>query len=149
MDRACRANWGREDDYLGGLVDVEGRPFPVYHVYRMYAGMSGQMRVATEGNNRTLACLASRSDGRWEVLLGSVAQGSRKVVLELQGLGTQPLQPEVQFISNTNLGEPLAASDIPVLKKYSWERQASMLRITLDEVAENQAYHVVLRPGER
>ena len=149
VDRACRANWGREDDYLGGLVDADGRPFPVYHVYRLYAGMSGQTRVATEGNNRTIACLASRGDDVWEILLGSVAPGTRKVVLELQGLGTQPLQPEVRFIPNTNLDEPLAASDIPVLEKYSCERQASMLRITLDEVAENQAYHVVLRPAER
>ncbi len=149
MDRACRANWGREDDYLGGLVDVEGRPFPVYHVYRLYAATTGQTRVATAGNSRTIACLASRDEGRWEVLLGSVSKGSRNVVLELQGLGTQPLQPEVRFIPNTNLGESLAASDIPVLKKYSWEREASSLRITLDDVAENQAYHVVLRPAER
>ena len=146
---ACRANWGREDDYLGGLVDADGHPFPVYHAYRLYAGMTGQTRVATEGNNRTIACLASRDEGRLEVLLGSVAQGSRKVVLELQGLGTQPLQSEVRFIPNTNLDEPLAASDIPVLKQYSCERHASMLRVTLDNVAENQAYHVVLRPAGR
>ena len=65
VDRACRANWGREDDYLGGLVDADGCPFPVYHVYRLYAGMGGQTRVATEGNSRTIACLASRAQGRW------------------------------------------------------------------------------------
>jgi len=34
VDRACRANWGKADDYLDGLITPNGETLPVYHGYR-------------------------------------------------------------------------------------------------------------------
>ena len=42
VDRACRANWGRQDDYLGGIITSSGEPLPVYHAYRYYGSTKGQ-----------------------------------------------------------------------------------------------------------
>ncbi|MBN2473145.1 MAG: hypothetical protein JXB62_00955 [Pirellulales bacterium] len=41
VDRACRANWGKTDDYLGGIVTRDHQPHPVYHVYRWYGQTKG------------------------------------------------------------------------------------------------------------
>ena len=145
VDRACRANWGREDDYLGGLVNAQGQPFPVYHAYRFYGATKGQTRVASEGNSKTLACLASRAADHCELLLGSIAKGTNRVVLELHGLEVRPYQAEASVLPATNLDRPLLRAELPAAHPVALERTDTGLRLAFDQVEENQAYRIVLR----
>lgn len=144
VERACRANWGDEDDYLGGIVTPKGEPYPVYHVYRLYAAAKGQTRVESSGNSKSLACLASKSADRREILLGSVEKSARPVTLELKERAMPKYNVQVRLIPNTNLDKPLADAEIPAFKDFTVEQQGETLRINLPKVEENQAYHVVL-----
>ena len=143
VDRACRANWGKEDDYLGGIITSSGDPLPVYHAYRYYGSTRDQTRVAISGNDEAIAALASKSADRYEILLGSIAKTPVAVTLTLKGLpGNTAL--EVRLIPASNLETPLSASNIPLVKNYSIRRGKDSLRITLGRVEENQAYHLRL-----
>ena len=144
VDRACRANWDGADDYLGGIVTTQGEPYPVYHAYRWYAAAKGQTRVEVTGNGPVLACLASKTEGRREVLVGSIQKGFVAVTLELKDGALKDYQIEVRRLPNANLDTPLAEADIPAFKDFKLERQANGLRLTLPQVQENEAYRVVL-----
>jgi len=145
VDRACRANWGHADDYLGGIVTTKGEPYPVYHAYRWYAAAKGQTRVETTGNGKDLACLAGKADGRREVLVGSIRKGFTAVTLELKDVSLKGWQVSVHRLANANLEAPLAEADIPACKDFKTEKQADGLRVTLPRVEENEAYRVVLK----
>jgi len=143
VERACRANWGHEDDYLGGIVTPKGEPYPVYHVYRWYGATKGQTRVAAEGNGKELACLAAKQENGATVLLGSLCKGARKVTLELRGLGLKDFTLSVQRIPGTELDKPLAEAEIPAYKEHKLEQGAEAVTVTLENVAENEAYRLV------
>ena len=147
VDRACRANWGKADDFLGGIVNAQGEPFPVYHVYRLYAGTKGQTRVAVEGNSKTVACLASQGKDHREVLLGSVAKTTGSVVLKLQGLGGEKLEPELRVIPATNLDAIMPQAEFPLVRDFALEQKDGAWQLTIPTVEENQAYHLILRPA--
>jgi len=146
VDRACRANWGKADDYLGGIVTPQGEPYPVYHAYRWYAAAKGQTRVETAGNSKTLACLASAGEGRREVLLGNTEKDSHEVALELKEPGLKDSFPklEVWRIPGTGLDQPLAAADIPACRNFVVDKKEDILTVGLPHVEENQAYLLVL-----
>jgi hypothetical protein len=146
VDRACRANWGNADDYLGGIVTPKGEPYPVYHAYRLYAQAKGQTRVEVVGNGKTLAALASKDKDRCEIILGSIQKGVVPVTLELKGLGAAKLKAEARLIPATNLDAPLADKDLPIAD-CGLTIADSQVRITLQKVEENQAYHIVLTKG--
>jgi hypothetical protein len=143
VDRACRANWGGADDYLGGLVTPKGEPYPAYYAYRWYAAAKGQTRVESTGNNKVIAVLASKSGGRREILLGSVQKGARAVVLELKDASLQNAVLTIRKLPNSDLDKPLANAEIPVFKDFTSEKLASGVRITLPKVEENDAYLLV------
>lgn len=144
VERACRANWGKADDYLGGIVTPKGEPYPVYHACRWYAAAKGQTRVETGGNSRTLACLASKAEGRREVLVGSLDKAARAVVLELKDAELTGYKAEVRVLLNSDLDKPLAEKDVPMCKDAQTEVIPGGLRVTLPKVQENEAYYVVL-----
>lgn len=145
VDRACRANWGKEDDYLGGIITSAGAPLPVYHAYRYYGLTKGQTRVASEGNDDAIAALGSKSDDHYEILLGSTAQAPAKVTLILKGLPANTADVQVRLIPASSLETPLTTERLPLVTDYSIGRRADGLRITLGLVEENQAYHLWLR----
>ena len=144
VDRACRANWGKADDYLGGIVDEKSAPYPVYNVYRWYGSTRDQTRVATEGNSATLSCLASKDDVHREILLGSVSTAARAVNLELRHTGLEKYKLTVQLIPNTNLDAPAGPNAVLDIKDYKMADENGVISISLDKVEENQAYRIVL-----
>ena len=147
VDRACRANWGKADDYLGGIITTNGQTLPVYHAYRAYGSTKDQTRVATEGNDSTLAALGSKTRDRCEVLLGSISKAPTQVALVLKGLPMNNPKFQVRLLPATNLEVPLAAENIPLVKDYPIERSNDgSVRLTFGRVEENQAYHLVLTP---
>jgi xylan 1,4-beta-xylosidase len=145
VDRACRANWGKQDDYLGGIITPSGEPLPVYHAYRYYGLTKGQMRAASEGNDDAIAALGSKSDDHYEVLLGSTANAPTKVTLDLKGLPANTADVQVRLIPASSLETPLTAENVPLVTDYSIGRGEDGLRITLGRVEENQVYHLRLR----
>jgi len=144
VERACRANWGKEDDYLGGIVTTKGEPYPVYHAYRWYAAAKGQDRAATYGNTRVLACLASKNAEGAQIIVGSICPAEIPVVLELKQLGMKDFKLAVHVLPNANLDKPLAEAEIPACKDVTTEQQGDVLRVKLPKVAENEAYRIVL-----
>ena len=146
VDRACRANWGKEDDYLGGIITTTGEPLPVYHAYRYYGSTKGQTRVVSEGNDNVIAALGSKMRDRYEILLGSIAKTPANVTLDLKGLAMNSPKLEVRFVPATNLDVPLTAGNIPLVTNYTTEHPDGGLRITLRRVGENQAYQILLSP---
>jgi hypothetical protein len=125
-------------------VTPKAQAYPVYHAYRWYAAARGQTRVTTTGNSKVLACLACKSDGRREIVLGSAQKGTQAVVLELKSLGMVDFRVEARVLPNTKLDAPLAEADIPVCKDVAIEKQADAVRITLPKVEEHEAYCIVL-----
>ena len=99
----------------------------------------GQTRVSCAGNDATLAALASKSAGRYEVLLGSVAPAATRVTLELKGLPPDA-KLQVRVLPATNLDVPLTAEHIPLATDYTTEPTQGGVRITLSRVEANQAY---------
>lgn len=144
VDRACRANWSREDDYLGGIITTASETLPVYHAYRLYGAAKGQTRVACAGNDSSIAALASQTSDCCEILLGSIAKNPGKVTLVLKGLSTNQPKIRVQLVPASNLLTPLAAEQLPLVTDYIIESDQNDLRLTLGRVEENQAYHVLL-----
>lgn len=145
VDRACRANWGGPDDYLGGLITPAGETLPVYHAYRFYGSTKGQMRVTTEGSDASIAALGSKTADRCEVLLGSVSEVATRVTLDLKGLPGDNPKIEVRLVRASNPEQPLAGGDIPLVKDFNPVRLGDGVRITLGRVEENQAYQILLR----
>ena len=98
VDRACRANWGHADDFLGGIITPKNEPYPAYHAYRYYGSTLGMERATVEGNNREMALLAHRSTDEkvTQLLLGSVAKGARRVTVELHNPPTEPFDLDVR-----------------------------------------------------
>jgi hypothetical protein len=144
VDRACRANWGHEDDILGGIVNAKGETHPVYHVYRLYAGLRQLAKVPCEGNDRWTACLAGKGPDRREVLVGSIARTPRPVTLVLKGL-PPTARLEVRHFPGMDLDAVATEAAIPILeekKGYSTSREDGALRIVLDPLEENQAAHI-------
>ncbi len=148
VDRACRANWGHEDDYLGGIVNKKGTPHPVYHAYRLYAGLRQHPCVPCEGSDAVMACLAGKGPDRREVLLGSIAKGPQEVHLVLKGLGLAPPRPEVRLIPVDDLEGAMKEDALVRLGNGDFEAkpEAGGIRIVLPKVEENQVYQVRL-PG--
>ena len=146
VDRACRANWGKADDYLGGLITATGEPLPVYHAYRYYGSTKGQTRVATEGNDAAMAALGSKTGNRCEILLGSIARTPTQVTLELKNLPMNNPKFQVRLVPASNLNVPLAADSISLVTDCATERNRGGWRITLGRVEENQAYQLLVSP---
>ncbi len=146
VDRACRANWGKEDDYLGGIITKDAEPLPVYHVYRYYGSTKGQIRVGTEGNDSSIAALGSKKGDHYEILLGSISKLPSNVQLELKGLPAKDFKVEGRLVPTLNLDAPLDEKNIPVFKDFKTKHETGVLRITIGRVEENQAYHFLLSP---
>jgi len=146
VDRACRANWGKEDDWLGGIVDEKGEPHPVYHAYRLYAGLRQHPRVPCEGSDAAMACLAGKGPDRREVLLGSIAREPQAVHVVLKGLGLGPGRPEVRLIPVDNLEGTMKEDGLLRLAEKDFEARpaAGGLRLVLPKVEENQVYQIRL-----
>jgi hypothetical protein len=146
VDRACRANWGKEDDYLGGIVDEKGEPHPVYHAYRLYAELRQRPRVPCEGSDAAMACLAGGGPDRREALVGSIAKGPQAVQVVLKGLGIAPGRPEVRLIPVDDLGGTMKEDGLLKLSEKDFEvkPEAGGLRLTLPKVEENQVYQIRL-----
>lgn len=145
VDGACRANWGREDDYLGGLVDASARPHPVYHAYRLYADLRTDLdRVPVDGSDPEMACLAGKEAARKEILLGSIAKDVRPVVLVLKGIGASGDRLTARRIPNTSLAGVLAEPLIPVLGEADYQKSAESgaVTITLPRVEPNEVYYI-------
>jgi hypothetical protein len=147
VDRACRANWGNEDDTLGGIVNAGGEPHPVYHVYRLYADLRQINKVPCEGNDRWMACLAGKGPDRKEILLGSIAKESRPVTLVLKGEGLTQAKLEIRRFAAADPVSIMPESAIPLMaeKEYRRSAEGGTLRITIDAIEENQAYHLRFR----
>ncbi|HEY3324043.1 MAG TPA: hypothetical protein VGP72_26560 [Planctomycetota bacterium] len=139
VDRACRANWGKEDDYLGGIVTLKGETYPVYHAYRLYGQMTGKM-LSVSGNSSTLACLAAKNKDALQILVGSIRKGQEQVVLEIKGFKGKI--ETAQMIPGKDLNTPLTT--LPPLNAKLEQRNGAV-RITLD-MEENQACFLVLKP---
>ncbi len=146
VDRACRANWGHEDDYLGGIVNAQGGTHPVYHAYRLYAGLRQLAKVPCEGSDAAMACLAGRGPDRREVLLGSIAKGAHEVHLVLKGLGFGPARPEIKMIPVDDLEGTMGEEGLLRLSEKDFEIRSEPggLRVVLPKVEENQVYQVRL-----
>lgn len=142
VDRACRANWGKEDDYLGGIVTSDHQPHPVYHVYRWYGQTKGQTRVPVEGNGKALAALASKSPTGAEILLGSIEKNPQKITLQLKNMPLASVA--VKRIPGADLDGTLAEDQIPVAKGCTFERNGNDATLTIESVEENQAWQIVL-----
>ncbi|MCX7045545.1 MAG: hypothetical protein NTX50_08695 [Candidatus Sumerlaeota bacterium] len=154
VDRACRANWGKADDYLGGIVSPQSEPYPVFHVYRWYGSMAGQTRVPVSGCDGTLACLASKSSGSCELIVGYIGKSETAITLELKNaLGLKntsasKFKQRMEVINTGSLATPMLADKIPSSSDYGIESAGDSIRITLPKVAENEAYHLVLIPSK-
>lgn len=144
MDRACRANWGKEDDWLGGIITKDNQPHPVYHAYRWYGQTRGAIRVRSTGDSKTLACRASKSAGSREVLLGSISKTPLRVTLELKHVALPGFATAVWMLPNADLDGTMTAEQIPTVRDFAAEPTPDGLRIVLPEVEENQAYRLVL-----
>ncbi len=72
---------------LGGIVDAKGGTHPVYHIYRLYAGLRQAVKVPCAGSDRWTACLAGKGQEGRDILLGSIAKAPRPVSLLLKGVG--------------------------------------------------------------
>ncbi len=142
VDRACRANWGKADDYLGGIVTRDHQPHPVYHVYRWYGRTKGQTRVPVQGGGKMLAALASRSPGRTEILLGSIEKNSQRVTLQLKNMPMKSIT--VRIIPSTDLEGILKEDQIPLAKGCKFERNGNDATLTIGNVEENQAWQIIL-----
>jgi len=143
VDHACRANYGWEDDPLGGTVTRSGQTYPVYYAHRWYAGAKGQIRVRTSGNTKDLACLASKSINRREVVVGSIRRGTCALTLALKDATLKGYAVSVKRLPGRFLEEPLAAADIPVDNDFRVEKQSDGVTLTLPKVQENEAYQLV------
>ena len=137
VDRACRANWGKEDDYLGGIVDQDHRPHPVYEVYRIYGQTKGQTRLEAKGCTPTIGALASKgTTGGLEILLGSIDKAAQAVTIEVANAPAGPASVEVKVLG----GE--AKADLVVTAGV--ERRDGRLRIVLAKVEADRAYQVTM-----
>jgi len=149
VDRACRANWGKEDDYLGGIVTADAKPHPVWHVYRLYASAKGTTRVRCTGNDRQLACLAAKTKNRREVLLGYLGKTTIPVELELRGVGIKNARIDIRVIGGTDLGRVLPPdADLPHAANYRTRDDSGMLKIAFDNVRQNEAYYITVTPAK-
>jgi hypothetical protein len=148
VDRACRADWGNADDYLGGIITTDNQPYPAYHAYRFYGAMSGKTSVAVTGNDHEIAALACRSDenahASREVLLGSTAKGAVKVTLELRNMGMDTVKTDVAILANSDLGKPMTESEVPRTTEFTIDHSPGSVRLTLGKVEENQAYRLLI-----
>jgi hypothetical protein len=136
VDRAFRANWGKEDDYLGGIVDQEHRPHPVYEVHRIYGQTKGQTRLEAKGCTATMGALASKgTTGGLEVLLGSIDKVTQAVTIEVANAPAGPASVEVKVLGGQGKAEVVTVTV---------ERRDGKLRIVLPKVAPDRAYHVTL-----
>ena len=151
VDRACRADWGKADDYLGGLTTPQNEPYPAYHAYRFYGSTAGLERSPVTGNSPTLAALAYRSAAAPEaaapirqILFGSIAKPPSPVTLELRNLGIDPAKVEIDLLPNTNLDAPMTEAQVPRSSDYTLDRRDGVVFLTLNKVEENQAYRVRL-----
>jgi len=109
--------------------------------YRFYGETKGQTRVSCAGSDATLAALASKTAGRYEVLLGSVALAATQVTLKLKGLPSDA-KLQVRVLPATNLDVPLTADHIPLATDYIAEPTQSGVRAILVRVEANQAYRL-------
>jgi hypothetical protein len=142
VDRACRANWGKADDYLGGIITPKNEPYPAYHAYRFYGSTIGMERASVKGNDREMVLLAHQSpDGKEsQLLLGSVAKGVRRVMLELHDPPAEPFDLDVRALPGTHLDTPMTESQVPQSKEFKTESRDGVLVVTLEKVQENEAY---------
>ena len=148
VDRACRANWGKQDDYLGGIVTADAQPHPVWHVYRLYAAARGTTRVRCTGSDRQLACLAAKTKGRREALLGYLGTTAIPVELELRAVGIKDARVDIRAIGTDDLGGILADdADLPQAANCRTRGDNDVLRITFDNVRKNEAYYVTVTPA--
>jgi hypothetical protein len=148
VDRACRANWGNADDYLGGIITTDNQPYPAYHAYRFYGAMSGKTSVAVTGNDHEIAALACRSDenahSSREVLVGSIAKGKPKVTLELRNMGIDTFKTDVALLANSDLDKPMTESQVPHTTGFTIDRSPDSVRLTFSKVEVNQAYRLLI-----
>jgi hypothetical protein len=100
--------------------------------------------VAVQGNGKSMACLASKSADRREILLGSIEKTPQTVTVELQNLGMKDYKLEVRRVGATDLDGVLLAEQLPQVTDYRLDRVLDGARITLKNVEENQAYHLLL-----
>jgi hypothetical protein len=142
VDRACRANWGEADDYLGGIVTPDHQPHPVYHVYRWYGATKGQTRLSVEGGGKALAALASKSPGRAEILLGSTETNPQRITLQLKNMPLTNIT--VRRIPGTDLEGILTRDQIHLAKDFKFERNGNDATLTIENVEENQAWQIIL-----
>jgi hypothetical protein len=144
LDRAGRANWGGADDYLGGIVDANHKPYPVYHAYRLYGSTLGQTRIATTGGDGTMAALASKSMGRAEILIGSLTSGTQIVNLDLKGAQFQASDFQIKKIPNSKLDSSAPASPLEPVADFRIESILGGTRLILSKVQLNEFYQVMV-----
>ncbi|MBI5832075.1 MAG: hypothetical protein HZB16_07165 [Armatimonadetes bacterium] len=144
VDRACRANWGKEDDYLGGIVTDKHEPHPSYQVYRLYGQQKGMTRIAVEGTRPGLAALAAKDKEHVEVLIGSVGPTPGPLEVVFHHVALEAPSVSVYLIPADDVNGVLTADRIPLLPA---KVAASMgtVTVTLPGISQNQAYHLVVR----
>ncbi len=146
VDRACRANWGKADDYLGGIITAQSEPYPVFSAYQWYGSTAGQTRVPVEGCDGSLACLASKRGGRCELIVGWTGKGPAAVTLELKNAPAN-FAVSLNVIASANLDLPVTPDKIPASNGYRLDKTGDRVRLTLTKVGENEACHLVLTPA--
>lgn len=146
IDRACRANWGHADDYLGGIVNDKHEPCPAYYAYRWYGELAGMTRVAVAGNSREAAVLAGiRMENKQVVeaqfVVGSIDKTHPSIRLLLNGVAPGPWKLETQWLANKDLATPLTTAP-PHRDDIQLQISDRGYFIDLPAVGENEAYRL-------
>jgi hypothetical protein len=150
VDRACRANWGGADDYLGGIITRDSQTYPAYFAYRWYGSMSGMEQLKVEGNDQELSAIGCRSAPQSKpsanILVGSVAKRACPVLVEINNCPDELRRMQVSALAEGHLKFP---SDGPrILENETdtavWPPDGHLSIHILLEVRENEAYFIQL-----
>jgi hypothetical protein len=162
VDHAGRANWGRkkdqlvagDDNCLGNIVTKDGEPYPSYHVYKMYAQTRGQTRVATEGCDEHLACLASKrthAEGESLELIVGAVEHTAPVELILKGVDLSGATVEAWKIPadavESDVWKPQRVlPEIPEIPGLVLSRERDSFKMIIPEIQRQEVYRMVLSP---
>ncbi len=144
VDRACRANWGKLDDYLGGIVDEQHQPHPAYHVYRLYGQQKGLTRVAATSTLPRLNALAAKGKDRIELLIGSLDPQSGPLEVTFHHVTLDTPSVRVDLIPADDAAGVLPTNRIPSLPVQVSSFMGTV-NVKLPGISENQVYWLEVR----
>lgn len=162
VDFAGRANFGKiekgheiagNDNFLGNIVTADGRPYPAYHVYKMYSSTRGQTRLLCEGQHAYLCCLASKQTkekgGAVELLIGSVNRISPLTIIlrgmDLKGSSVKAWKIPANSVESDITKPQRVLDGLTEVSEIILKPDRDSFLLTIPDVERQEVFRIVLQ----